>query len=56
MKQEQAAAAVIIALIYGKSKSKEKKQKERIYMKAWLKRRKKLGFYEILLAELLRRI
>ena len=56
MKQEQAAAAVIIALIYGKSKSKEKKQKERIYIKAWLKRRKKLGFYEILLAELLRRI
>ena len=32
MIQEQAAAAVIIALIHEKSKSRENKRKERVYM------------------------
>ena len=32
MVQEQAAAAVIIALISEKNKLREKKQKERVYM------------------------
>ena len=52
MIQEQAAAAVIITLIPEKSKSRKKRQKGKVCVKPWLKRRKNLGFYETLLAEL----
>ena len=52
MIQEQAAAGVIVALIFEKNKSREKREKRRVCVKPWLKRRKKIGFYEILLAEL----
>ena len=52
MIQEQAAAAVIIALISEKNKSRKKRQKRRVCVKPWIKRRKNLGFYETLLAEL----
>ena len=52
MIQEQAAAVTIIALISEKSKSREKRQKGRVCVKAWLKRRKNIGFYETLLAEM----
>ena len=49
MIQEQAAVAVIIALISKKNKSREKGKKRRICVKPWLK----LGLnYETLLAEL----
>ena len=52
MIQEQAAAAVIIALISEKNKSTEKGKKRRICVKPWLKRKKNLEFYRTLLAEL----
>ena len=52
MIQEQAAAVTIIALISEKSKSREKRQKGRVCVKTWLKRRKNIGFYETLLAEM----
>ena len=52
MIQEQAAVAVIVALIFEKNKSSEKRQKRRVCVKPWLKRRKNIGFYETLLAEL----
>ena len=54
MIQEQAAVAVIIALISEKNKSskwKEKKKKESVWNLA-LKEEKNLGFYETLFAEL----
>ena len=49
MSQEQAAAAVIIALT---SESREKRQKIKVGMKLCPKRRKNFGFYETLLAKL----
>ena len=58
MIQEQAAAAVIIGLIFEKNKSRKKRTKRRVCVKPQLKRRKNLEFYEtvefykILLAEL----
>ena len=52
MTQEQVAAAVIIALICQKKKSRKKRQKRKICVEPWLERRKNLGFYESLLAEL----
>ena len=52
MIQEQAAAAVIIALIFEKNKSRKKRQKTRVCVKPWLKKRKSLEFYETLLVEL----
>ena len=42
MIQEQAAVAVIIALISEKNKLREKRQKGRVCVKPWLKRRKEL--------------
>ena len=51
MIQEQAAAAVTIALISEKNKSR-KNRKKRFCVKHWLKRRKNLEFYETLVAEL----
>ena len=51
MIQEQAASAIIIALISEKNQSrKNREKKRRVCMKPWLKRRK--NFYETLLAEL----
>ena len=51
MIQEQAASAIIIALISEKNLSKKNREKKRrVCMKPWLKRRK--NFYETLLAEL----
>ena len=52
MSHEQAASAVIIALISKKNKSRKKRQKRKVRIKLWLKRRKNLGFYETLVAEL----
>ena len=52
MIQEQAAAAVIIALISEKNKSREKRQKGIVCVKPWFKSSKNLGFYETLLADL----
>ena len=52
MIQEQAAAAVIIAIIFEKNKSRKNREKRRVCVKSWLKRRKNLEFYETLLAEL----
>ena len=52
MIQEQAAVAVIIALISKKNKSREKRKKRRVCTKPWFKRRKNLEFYKTLLAEL----
>ena len=64
MIQKQAAEAVIVVLIYEKSKKKgEKKKKERkrkkkrrvwvkTWLKTWLKRRNNLQYYETLLQEL----
>ena len=49
--KEQAAAAVIIALISEKNKSR-KNRKKRVCVKPRLKRKKKLEFYETLPAEL----
>ena len=40
--QEQAAVAVIIALISEKNKLKKKRQKGRVCVKPWFKRRKEL--------------
>ena len=51
MIQEQATAAVIIALTSENNKSR-KKRKKRVCVKPWLKRRKNLEFYETLPAEL----
>ena len=48
MIQNQAARAVIFALISKKNKSKKKKKKRRVYVKPWLKRRKNLEYYEIM--------
>ena len=51
MIQEQAVAAVIAALIFEKNKSRQKrKEKKSPCVKPWLKRR--IEFYETLLAEL----
>ena len=50
IRQEQAVAAVIIALISEKNKLRKKRQKSKGGIKPWLKRRK--NFYETLLAEL----
>ena len=47
---KQAVAAVTVALISEKNKLKKKRLK--VCMKPWLKRRKNLGIYETLLAEL----
>ena len=52
MSQEQTSPAVIVTLISDKNKSRKKRQKRKVGMKPWLKRRKNLGFYETLLAEL----
>ena len=52
MSQEQAAAAVISGLTSKKNKAGKKTQKRKVGMKPWLKRRKNLGFYDTLLAEL----
>ena len=52
MIQEQAATAVIIALISERKKSRKNRKKKRVCVKPWLKRRKNLEFYETLLAEL----
>ena len=52
MSQEQAAVAVIIALISEKYNSKKKRQKRKLDMKQWLKKTKNSGFYETLLAEM----
>ena len=51
MIQEQATAAVIIALTSENNKSR-KKRKKRVCVKPWLKRRKNLEFYQTLPAEL----
>ena len=51
MIQEQATAAVIIALTSENNKSR-KKRKKRVCVKTWLKRRKNLEFYQTLPAEL----
>ena len=51
MIQEQAAAAVIIAIIFEKNKSRKNREKRSVCVKSWLKRRKNLEFYETLLAE-----
>ena len=51
MIQEQAAAAVTIALISEKNKSR-KNRKKRVGVKPGLRRRKNLEFYKTLLAEL----
>ena len=54
MSQEQASAAVAIALISEKNnrENKAKQKKGRVCVKPWLKRRKNLEFYETLFAEL----
>ena len=51
MIQEQATAAVIIALTSENNKSR-KKRKKRVCVETWLKRRKNLEFYQTLPAEL----
>ena len=51
MIQDQATAAVIIALTSENNKSR-KKRKKRVCVKTWLKRRKNLEFYQTLPAEL----
>ena len=51
MIQEQAAAVIVTAVISEKSKSRKIENKKRVCVKLWLKRRKSLEFYEILLAE-----
>ena len=52
--EEQVAAAVIIALTSEKKQvNKKRKEKRRVCVKPWLKIRKKIFFYETLLAELL---
>ena len=57
MIQEQAAAAVITALISEKNKLRKKRKKKKYLcetcVKPWLKRRKNLEFYETLPAQLL---
>ena len=52
MSQDQAAEAVITALLTKENKSRKKRQKRNIGIKPWLKRRKNLEFYETLLADL----
>ena len=52
MIQEQATAAVIIALTSENNKSRKKRKKKRVCVKPWLKRRKNLEFYQTLPAEL----
>ena len=42
MSQKHAAVAVIIAVISEKNKSSKKKKNKSLYVKPWLKRRKKL--------------
>ena len=51
MIRKQAAALIIIALISEKNKLREKRKKGRVCVKLWLKSRKKLEFYETLLAK-----
>ena len=50
--QEQAAVAVITALISEKNKSSEKRKKKESVWNLALKEEKNLGFYETLFAEL----
>ena len=53
MIQEQAVAAVVIALAKSREKQvKEKRKKGRVSVRPWLKRRKNSEFYETLLADL----
>ena len=46
MSQDQAAEAVIIALLTKENKSRKKRQKRNIGIKPRLKRRKSLEFYD----------
>ena len=46
MSQDQAAEAVITALLTKENKSRKKRQKRNIGIKPWLKRRKSLEFYD----------
>ena len=50
--EKQAAAATIIALLLKKKKKRKSRQKRKVWVKPWLKRRRSLGVYETLLAEL----
>ena len=52
MSYEQDASAIIAALISDKNNSRKNKHKRKVGVKPCLKRRKNLGFYETLLAEL----